>query len=352
MIKKVARIKTLDGIKVIATLGIFLFHCTGLIECFPAIRYFSCFVTAFFILSGWSFVTWNYNNPSNEKLSYLKYMLKKIYGMYISSQIVVVFIESIKHGSLIYKKKLLINALMIQSWIPNDNIYFGLNGVTWYISSLFFCLTMAGIIGMQWIKKKSLVTIRGYLLSVLIIQVVYNLVVTYFYSGTSFSAWLLYVFPLARFCDFAIGVLSACIYVKRTEETKEDIIGEGEKWKWTIVEIATIVVFIFIYLMAFNTKTIITSGCYWSIILAVVIYVFSYQKGVLSHMLIFLAKYSKYAFPFYLFHQIVIMNFCEIAGTRTAYNWIGSFIISCLISYTIIRLKVKFQSKIKKVEYK
>ena len=132
------RINSLQGLRVIAMLIIFLYHA----ELFT-FGHFA--VTFFFILSG--FVAYYADKNKNEiniksSISYFFNKIKKFYLIYLIAMIlgVVVNFNIINSYPLIKIIGIIVsNLLLVQAFIPNPDYYFSLNGVGWYLSSLGFC---------------------------------------------------------------------------------------------------------------------------------------------------------------------------------------------------------------------
>lgn len=148
-------INSLQGLRVIGMIFIFLSHCGVLIntryeKIFYTFFYEGyCAVTFFFILSG--FMT--YKSLSRKEINIklknsIKFTINKIKKFYPLHIIILLFILVInfKYGNNIKRIILSIpNILLLQSFIPIESIYFGFNAVTWYLSSLMFCYLLSNI---------------------------------------------------------------------------------------------------------------------------------------------------------------------------------------------------------------
>ena len=91
------------------------------------------------------------------------------------------------------------NLLMIQSWFNNEDIYFALNGPTWFISDLIFCYALfLPIIILKYYKPFFAYTI-------LLLSCATFIICTELIEKGSAQYWL-YIFPVAQFIPFMIGV--------------------------------------------------------------------------------------------------------------------------------------------------
>lgn len=126
-------IKSLQGLRVISMLIIFMWHC-GFRNFKPAIP-----VTFFFILSGFlSYIT--YKDKKEESIviasiNYCKIKLKRIYPIHL-----ITFLISIPLRVKIilnnFEKEIIvmiIHLLLIQSIIPITHFYFNYNESAWYV---------------------------------------------------------------------------------------------------------------------------------------------------------------------------------------------------------------------------
>ena len=100
------------------------------------------------------------------------------------------------------------NLLYLQSWIPSEDFYWALNGVTWFLSDLLFCYLT--IFVFFWIIKR--MGAKSALVMLFVTEFAWEfLVLNCFQNQTAF---LTYIFPVYRALDFGIGislgVLSKC----------------------------------------------------------------------------------------------------------------------------------------------
>lgn len=100
------------------------------------------------------------------------------------------------------------NLLYLQSWIPSEDYYWALNGVTWFLSDLLFCYLTIFIF--FWIIRR--MGSKLTLVMLFLIEFAWEfLVLNCFQNQTAF---LTYIFPVCRALDFGIGislgVLSKC----------------------------------------------------------------------------------------------------------------------------------------------
>lgn len=100
------------------------------------------------------------------------------------------------------------NLLYLQSWVPSEDYYWALNGVTWFLSDLLFCYLTTFIF--FWIIRK--MGSKSTLVMLFLIEFAWELLVLNCFQNQ--TAFLTYIFPIYRALDFGIGVslgvLSKC----------------------------------------------------------------------------------------------------------------------------------------------
>lgn len=172
-------------------------------------------VSAFFVLSG--FLMMFHYGGMKERLSVMDSFffavgrMKRIYGLHVLTT-VTVFLVYVFLGGMpaaeYHLPGLPLNLLMLQAWVPDIPRATGLNGVSWYLSAVFFAYgcfpwlscrigrlgsretvaCLAGVIGLQ---------IGGALLATVVAD-----------GNKELFLYLTYVFPVFRLGDFVTGCLA------------------------------------------------------------------------------------------------------------------------------------------------
>jgi len=151
-----------------------------------------CGVAFFFVLSGFC-MSMGYGHRVDDKtFSFRRYAwrrLLKIYPLHwlCLALFLVIFRPPTDH-------KLLLNALLLQSWIPDPDYYFSYNGVSWFLSSLLFHYMLFPTL---WrVADRFTLTASMTLCLVIYVLVPYNRINA-----------LLYVAPWIRIFDFFFGIM-------------------------------------------------------------------------------------------------------------------------------------------------
>lgn len=298
---KVEKLPALQGLRVLATAGIFLFHSGFLLQgTFP--------VTLFFMLSG--FMMYYTKRDTITPLTGIK-KIKKMYPLHLITIIIAIFVgNTVKNYSLSFAiKSGLLHVLLLQAWFPKYTLTY--NGLSWYLSVTFF-LYMISYPFVKIIKKMTKPKLA--LAFVLALTIVLNCID--FYIGEA----VLYMNPLYRTADFLTGMLIAKIFMEQ-----ENSISISSNF----TEIVLVVWFVVQYGISLIIKGTVEPG-YFSILFTVAIYVFAIGKGIISKILskpIF-DKIAAYTFDFYMIHELALIIFRKFFADLEIFYPVKLIIIS------------------------
>lgn len=326
-------IKSLQGLRVLAMLIIFLYHA----DFFP-FGHFT--VTFFFILSG--FVMY-YNYGDTEKSGLLKgsviyaiNRMRKLYSVYILTFCVGAYIhfdvlKKLPHLILLILS--LTNIFLLQSFIPNSEFYFSFNGVSWYLSCLFICYLC-----FNWFKL-ALNKINNKLIYSLIIIWLFQFVVTYIFKGLDYekTQWLFYINPFFRSLNFLMGMILAKLFKQSKSRLQYGNINT------TRYEFGIIAIFLIIYPLSIFIPRAFIWSVYYSPFLILLIFIFSFERGYVSKLLskkIFL-NLANISFEFYMVHQLVLIWI----GGKLKSNKIYIIIVSLILSLVFAKILNKYETK-------
>ncbi len=241
-----------------------------------------CGVVFFFMLSGFV-CSLGYGQQLHEgNFSYGTFIwkrLKKFYPMHLLCLLVFLLVS---HAA--FNEKVLLNALLLQSWVPDADWYFSCNKVSWFLSSLMFCYVV-----FPWVYR----VMSGWF--TLIVVFVYILV--YWLTPYDRINVVLYVFPVVRFVDFYLGMLLCRLY-----ERKSGMIAGS----WIeMLMIVCLTVTLAVYPMM--DAKLRNAPLFWLVMIPLII-VFAEEKGLVSRLLkskpmLFLASLT---LPLFLTHQMLL----------------------------------------------
>lgn len=325
-------IKSLQGLRVLAMFGVFLFH-AGLLPngIFP--------VTFFFILSG--FVTYKqyYNkNISCSFKSNIIFALKKIsklYPIHLFTLILSTFIRIKWLFSFTLFENIIrfvLNLLLMQSLFPKYSLSF--NAVSWYLSTLFIIYMFIPLL----LKLVNYIKIN-YIISGLFVIFSFEVLLGILISTYDIDyMWFLYISPYFRIIDFLIGMILCKLYFIKFEKIK--------RINFTFLEILSICILLISYYLSFILPKQFTRGICYVPAFIVLIFVFANQIGTISKFLslnIF-QKIALFSFEFYMIHELLIMlmrKLCSIINLNQYLGIIFAFILSLICSFELNKLITK-----------
>ncbi|BEP13590.1 acyltransferase [Acidothermaceae bacterium B102] len=219
-VRRASRLDSLTGLRAFAALAVFLTHVAavadartqGSVHVLTRPGYVG--VSFFFVLSGFV-LTWS-RRPGDRASSFYRRRVSRIYPVYIVTwvaagvlAVVGVLPKSGHVGSAL-------GAVLLQAWIPKENVYYALNGVAWSLSAeAFFYLTFP--LYADRLKGCGRAVRRGIFVAAVLVLVALAVVgqsriPAAQYTGTQaagFWLWLIYNCPLVRVLEFVMGVILA-----------------------------------------------------------------------------------------------------------------------------------------------
>lgn len=310
-------IKSLQSWRFIFALMIFLHHFPvngkGLFEAGG-----SCGVSFFLILSGFVMSAGYAEKVERKEFSYGNYFKKRLTRIYplhllcllaAAAILVAAGTFGIKNGAVFC-----INAALIQSWIPLKSIYFSFNAVSWCLSDLLFFYMvfppLSRFFNRAGNKKTAAMAGVAFLLYFIMLAAI----------PENLSHPLLYISPVFRLMDFAIGMLLYNLYkslldggsriMKRLRRVPVSVKSVAE-----LIPVTVLVLCILLY-PAVPEK--LTCASYWwaPSCLIILTYVVNSQigggiltKALQNKMLVHLGNIS---FSFYMVHQLGIRILGEV----------------------------------------
>lgn len=203
--KQKERIVSLQALRAIGAILIYVHH-SGLkgsvVEAFG-----DCGVNWFFVLSGFVLAaSFSHQDAGLQALSWRGFRqmeagfmagrFRRVAPMYYVAMLLMVVINKF-HFSL---RAAGWQALMLQSWIPAENVYFGLNGPAWFVSDIMLCYAL-----FLPLLKFSVVRPHIFIMALITGVVGYAVAVWAIPAGSE-SYWI-YVFPPMQVPSFVIGML-------------------------------------------------------------------------------------------------------------------------------------------------
>ena len=274
-------IATLQSLRFVFVMMIFMSHFD-----YRDIRAFDaggdCGVAFFFLLSGFV-CSLGYGRQLREgSFNYADFMGRRFRKLFPLHLLCLLFYLLVSHSHL--DVKVLLNLLLLQSWVPDADWYFSCNSVSWFLSSLMFCYLLFPCVYRHQSRYLSLAILIAY-------------IAVYWLTPDDRVNAVLYVFPAVRFVDFYLGMLLCRLY----EQAKT---WPAPRWIEPLLLIAllfTLAVYPYAGVKFRNAPL------YWLVLIPLIL-VFAQQKGDVSRWLkskpmMFLGSLTM---PLFLIHQMLI----------------------------------------------
>ncbi len=284
-----------------------------------------CGVAFFFVLSGFA-LTLGYGHRINDgTFSYLTFMRRRLLKLYPLHLLCLVLFLVLFHTRETIDVRLVFNALLLQSWIPDSNYYFSYNGVSWFLSCLLFLYAVFPL-AYRLANRVTLAVVMALCLAV-------YLLVPYDQINA-----VLYVNPLVRFVDFFLGIMLCKTFLKSQDTTRQ-----VSFYQWAEVGLTLLLVLLLVAYPYCDEK-LRNAPLYWLAILPMLL-VFTHQAGPVSQLLqsrplLWLGSLSM---PVFLIHPIVFRSLFHFFPNIPYMAMLTmSLAIIVALSWTIDRYFLKF----------
>ncbi len=238
-----------------------------------------CGVAFFFLLSGYVLTLGYGRRIAEGDFSYRAFLARRLHKVYpIHLLCLLFFVVVTKHA---LDLKVLLNVLLLQSWVPDSDYYFSCNAVAWFLSSILFCYLLFPVICRHMTRKWLVAILSAY-------AVIYALT-----PYEQVNA-VLYVNPIVRCVDFSLGVALA----KWWKPTRD--LGFLEPWVVGILLLALLA-------YPYEDEKFRNAVMFWLVLLPMLA-VFSQQTGVVSRLLLkpSMVWLGSLSMPFFMTHQMLI----------------------------------------------
>ena len=306
------KIETLQIVRVIAFLGIFLSHC-------GVIALGEWGVSIFFVLSGFVLTYSHYYDEQEVTVAasvlFSKRKISKLYPLHIIMMIAAIvfsvydiYVNTSVDTILFHVVALIFNILLLQTLVPEPEFSFSFNGVAWYLSVSMFLYAAFPFI-LSKVKKIREKYVLGVVFLIYTILIFLGLGSQCFFSTETvydnFSYWFTYICPFFRMGDFIIGCCFGRLFLERKFEI-------NLFWNQVMEIVAVIATVLALYIYTNRVGILGSEGYRYSLLFTpisvLIVYSFAGKKGILAKVLklrpiLYLAELSPYMF---LIHQIVI----------------------------------------------
>lgn len=365
--KKNNKIESLQALRAIAFLGIFT--STGHTD---ITKLGGWGVSIFFVLSGFLMLLLYYDRDGMDNVNGVHFAIDKIAGIYplhiamLLLNYIIQFVANFgQPGKILdiinnYWVKFVVDASLMQAWIPNKSYYYSINSVSWYLSVCLFLYAVFPF-SLKLIKKyKGNFNAVLSIVIILIIQIAVALVakdITLFDAiSDDFGRWVVYIFPVYRLGDFLIGCNVAYIFKNmKKEEAKKTT---SQTVIFSFLEIGVVVLTVFCQYMrerggfVIFEKGLSNNVMYIPISVAFIL-LFVIKKGIFTTILtnkflVWFGDISKYTFLI----QIKAIKIVRLVFEYLEMPDINNYILAiAALALTIIMAEIYifFEKKVKEI---
>jgi peptidoglycan/LPS O-acetylase OafA/YrhL len=271
-------------------------------------------VTFFFALSGflmaYSYSTRFVSLDREQIRSFYLRRLSRVYPLHILTFLIaipIVYVTNFK-TNIFYA---LSNIFLVQSFFPNGNQVFSFNSLAWFLSDLVLFYLLTPFILFLLNKSQmagNLMKLLALLLFLLFCEAALGLMVNPNMEPFSFQWWFIYISPFFRIFDYMIGLVTGMIFISRKDWLSHPV-PLTNRILFSALEIITILFFAYSFAWRrFFPYPALHMGAYFLPFSLFIIFVFAFQRGILSAILStkFFVYLGELSFSIYLLHQLAI----------------------------------------------
>lgn len=300
---------SLTALRFFAAIGIYICHISTA-EIVSTIS-----ISFFFLLSGFV-ISFNYsnkffNNTLNYSLKYFVSRLARIYPLHLLTFIIMIPIMEIYQFETSIKSTIMI-LFLLQTYIPLGKAAFGFNGVSWFLADILFSYAMTplllyilhhtGTIS----KPKKLIALQFCLYA---IAIYFAYLFRNDMNQFSLGWWFISISPYYNIIYYFLGILTGLLFLSINHNCKQAF-----KYKpliINIIEVFSVIFFMISVHCAYTIHLPFARNLWFFPSLTILIFVFAFQKGMISTALSFkpLVILGSISFEIYMLHYPIILYF-------------------------------------------
>ena len=334
-----ARLDSLTGLRFVAALLVFASHSIASFEFTPFLETIDPYlepgaagVSFFFILSGFV-LTWTHR-PGDRVGPFYRRRFARIAPAYWVAVIAFIPMNALARpeetGTLVLQ--MAPSFVGLHAWIPDADYYWAGNGVTWSISAemFFYAMFPLVIVGALRLSRQARWWAAGMLTGLVVVP---PFVLAPLTHGETVADWAIFIFPVQRLWEFALGILIA-LWIKEGGRIRYF----GLRGALALVAVA--------YAVAVAAPTYLIWVAIPFIPFALTIATAAQadldgRPSMFRHPV--LVKLGEWSFAFYLLHQLVIRAVDYVLVPTTTAAAIGATVLalvgsiaSAYVLYTVV----------------
>lgn len=326
------RIIAFQGLRGYAILMVFISHCNYLLNDYGK-NIFTHLgglgVSIFVMLSGYLLAFQNHESTALISMDKIKNSLKRFYPLHIVTIIISLpfCIGAFLHEDAVKQTiKLILNALLVQAWVPSSGVFFSFNAVSWYLSLTMF-FVIVGPITLKLINRIRINAVPFLLAGILLFEYIW----CFAFQNKSFAHWIIYILPAVRYFDYMAG--GAVLKVVDSYKSKKNYAIFSVLLFGMAILLASLLI-----VLSLNSNSEYFSVAVWFIPTIMMISAAALGDGASRIIdVIFSNKVIKYigniSFEFFLIHQLVIRYLTSIFSKLLNYRGLFIYIFSFFLSF-------------------
>lgn len=347
--------KSLQSLRFVFALMIFFHH----VPCVNG-AYFNAggtlSVSFFFVLSGFVLAMAYGEKVMSDSFDSSSFIVKRLCKIYPMHLLCLFLYLLLNYSSFSPRDlfRLIPNAVLMQSWIPDRGFYFSGNALSWFLSDMMFFYVMFPFVyeavarmfhvgnhrindcGMKCVAV-SVCRVGGNVLKISNVQffvVLYIVIVVFLKKDQTHP--LLYINPFFRLYDFVIGIVLYFIYKYVSNKYGNRIKDLSSTCK-SLIEIVIIMLLVLQVLLFQYVPDRIGYACYWWVIVSVIILAASLFDrlggGIVTRILKTkaLTYMGDCSFCIYMIHVLVL----QVVEKNIDSGWVMSLIVTFISTVVI-----------------
>lgn len=319
--QRLPRIYSIDGLKVIGALIIFWWH-APLYK--PSIDFGARMCEFFFVAAGFLYYYSHYTKPVPCTFSAMaEYVRKKLVHIY-PIHLVGFIAEGLQMTSAQWLTadtaiRAGLHLSMLHAWSTNSNVFFGFNGVSWFLSALIFCYFIGAIVMrlMSSPRRSAFFFILFASLRLFLDHMLLTWPNQYFNLD-------LHISPMIRCLEFFCGmaVASFTIACRKNSSSTRPVL-------FTVFELVTLCLVVYMI----YTHQEIWNRAEFVILFCLLVFVFSFDRGWISKFLSMkpFRWFASIQLEFYMFHTIVI-RYIQPRSPWGRWDWFIETSLICFVT--------------------
>lgn len=292
------RINSITSLRGIFILFIF-FHHAGIYEGGGTMA-----VAFFFVLSGYSMTLGYKDRVHLSDFNYKHYLLCRCIKFYplhwitLFADIPLVLMSTL-HWWLI--PLFIVNAALLQVYIPLKEIYFSYNAVSWFLADILFFAVFFPFVLRILLKR----TMRERLFILLVLLIFYG--IGFLAIPDSLRHGIFYINPFVRIFDFLVGICLSLFYMKiRKKSELKNVIIVNNKFVLHVL-VCFLITLLVVESFILSPHMRLFAPLYWPLIAILILLVSIPQNRCLNYLENkYLIRLGESSFTIFLVHRLVL----------------------------------------------